>query len=124
MLFELTGGGHDHFGKMYKKGDRIETDMDLRAKFGSKFKLISKEESAEPVSQPVLPKTDETKASTVKTLASGIDMTLTFPEAKEKSFSIMKIGEDQFQIAKDGFIEDAGVFTRAEIVIFLKNVDA
>ncbi len=124
MLFKLIGGGHvDEKGKSYKKGDHIESDMDLCAKFRGKFKLIEGE-AAKPITQPVIPKTGEFKANTVKELASGMDMTATFPSAKEKSLSIMKVGEDQFQIAKNGFIEVVGAFTRAEIIIFLKSFNA
>ena len=122
MLFELTGGNHQQGGKTYKKGDRIETDMDLCAKFRGKFKLIEGE-AAKPITQPVIPKT-EFNVNTVKKLASGMDMTATFPSAKEKSLIIMKVGEDQFQIAKNGFIEVVGTFTRAEIIIFLKSLNA
>ena len=45
--FELTGGGHtegnpgDGTFVEYKKGDIIETDIDLAAKFGRKFKKVS-----------------------------------------------------------------------------------
>lgn len=132
MIFELTGGGHQQGGKKYVKGDRIETEQNLCKMFRGKFKLIV-EGTAVPVSQPEISKTvekteakDTTAASVIATatkkLASGLDMTATFPEAKEHSLQIMKISEDQFQIAKNGFIEVEGVFTRAEVTIFLKSL--
>lgn len=133
MIFELTGGGHQQGGKKYVKGDRIETDRDLCKRFRGKFKLIEeggKASSGTPVSQPIIPKTEDAKTEDTKTtelppvkkLASGLDMTATFPEAKEHSLQIMKVDEDQFQIAKNGFIEAEGVFTRAEVTIYLKSL--
>ena len=40
FLFKLVGGGHDQDGKRYKRGDIIETEIDLFAKFGKKFQLM------------------------------------------------------------------------------------
>lgn len=147
MLFELIGAPHvqkneNGVNVEYRKGDRIETDKDLCRMFRGKFKLLSGEPvNAAVPSQPEINKSvdvrtaatvlaaeattaAEATASAVRKLASGLDMTITFPGAKEKSLSIMKIDEDQFQITKNGFIEVNGIFTRAEVIILLKNIDA
>ncbi len=137
MLFELVGGGHVQGGRKYVRGDRIETDKNLCQMFRGKFKLLDGGGEASPgapIIQPVIPKTADTEAAekkvaeatvnSVKKLASGIDMTMTFPEAKGSELQVMKISEDQFMFAKNGFVEVVGLFTRAEVVIFLKNHNA
>jgi len=138
MLFELIGAPHEQDGKRYVKGDRIETDRNLCQMFRGKFKVLDgggEPSPGTPVPQPNIPKsvdapiaadTDtvatEATATSVKKLASGIDMTMTFPEAKGSELTVMKVGDDQFQFAKNGFIEVNGIFTRAQASIFLKNL--
>ena len=127
MIFELVKGGtHSEGGKTYKVGDRIETDHDLCAKFGKKkFRLIE-DEAGNTVtpSQPEIPKSTDAPLPPVAKMASGMAMTMIFPTAKDTGLDIMKIGEDQFQVTKNGFLCEDGVFTRAEILIYLKNFNA
>ncbi len=44
MLFRLKGGSHAQDGKVYKKGDVIETDRNLCAMFRNKFERVYEQE--------------------------------------------------------------------------------
>ncbi len=129
MIFKLIGAPHVQDGRTYRKGDHIETDRDLRTVFKGKFVLVSGEDLV-AIAQPVIPKKAETKSEDaplvppVKKMASGVNMTITFTDTKDTGLDVMKIAEDQFQIAEKGFLFTDGIFTRAEMIIFLKNHNA
>lgn len=126
MIFELTGAPHVQDGKEYTKGDRIETDSDLCKMFRGKFKLLESGVASPgtPVPQPKIPKSKNTENSNVKKLASGLTVTMSFLETKDTGLDITKTGEDEYQIVKNGFVFADGVFTRAEVLIYLKNLNA
>ncbi len=53
MFFRVMGGSHVQDGKKYKKGDLVETSLDLCSMFRGKFKRVYKEELAELKDQGV-----------------------------------------------------------------------
>ncbi len=65
MYFELTGGGHTEGNKFddtdveYKKGDIIESTVDLEKKFGSKFKRIGNKGFISATQEIIIPRNIE-----------------------------------------------------------------
>ena len=129
MQFELIGGSHVQDGKMYKKGDRIETKLNLVSMFGKKFRKLFSEEIAEERIAAIPTKSEvETKAGSeaVKKLTSepvilGPDMTVTFYEAKDTGCKIHQAIHGKFRIVHSISGLVSGLFTRNEVVIYLKN---
>lgn len=133
MLFELTGGSHDHGGKTYKKGDRIETNTDLVKKFKNKFKkiVIEGSKAVEVATAPNIPKknldtTDNSEAKNAPELVKviGTDVSVSFPGIKGTKFTVYKgIGADEYQLAENNIVKQ-GIFSRADIAMFLRNSNA
>lgn len=108
MKFVLLASSHNQDGKTYKKGDRIESDVDLVALFGKdKFRRAGVkyveiedeeeeelgEEEAKPVKKPAAKAADETKKSSKKS-AKKVKEEDTEEEDAEAEKVESKLGDD------------------------------
>jgi len=101
MLFKVKRGTHYKGGVVYKKGDLVDTSIDLVARFGkAKFERDFKAEGATggPISgtKPAIP-TSTNESRTVKAVTKplppspyGKDVTSNFPTAKDVDVTIFE----------------------------------
>ena len=97
MKYRVKTGKHDQFGKVYCKGDVLDTDMDLIAMFPNKFEKVSKET---PITKAPAAPTDITPMVPQKNPPApvpsseeddkdrGKDVTKNFPDAVDMDFKV------------------------------------
>jgi hypothetical protein len=101
--YKVLAGQHMHFDKLYKKGDVIETDLDLLSLFENKFQRVHEQPTVPVKSEtPVTPVTVEKVADgnvishtnpvekTEPEVNRGVDVTKNFPKAVDEDFLIFR----------------------------------
>lgn len=93
MKFRLLGGGHNEGGKLFKKGDIVESARNLVKLFENKFERIrkGKRKKAAPADDDPDDPEEETPPTTPKE-ARGKDVSADFPLAVEEGFSVFRKG--------------------------------
>lgn len=136
MLYRLMVGTHKQDGKLYKKGDEIETDVNLISTFRGKFTKVHPSDADAVVKAAKAPIPEKKKSppkaesgeftptpgSAGAEVSLGPDMTVTFPDAKDTGLKLHKTGENFHIVSSEGdILTKGGALSREDAVMFLKN---
>lgn len=82
MRFEVLAGNHNHYGKLFKKGEVVTTDMNLEKKFRGKFKRLHEEPIGPGKATATVPPPD----------SRGDDVTAQFPTVAGEGYLCFRRG--------------------------------
>lgn len=145
MKFRVLGGEHEHYdGKIYKKGDILECDMDIRLTFANKFEKVEKETpiTSAPVSESPMKKKSiiplvnknpikekpiriekEVYTTQVKDESNKQDVTSLFKIAEQENLKVYK-DEKGYYVYEEDNLQNAlnkDPFTKPKIKKFIEQ---